>query len=115
MVTRKVDAASRSSIPDEWDEFRRKDKIESWTYFVDNIQTCDIVSSNDLCVTFDSQKSFVILSSFKGEHVLFSVHISSDFNVKAFYLRTPVKIRDLLGYQCRLQFFSELDLDLDHS
>ena len=50
--SRKVDSASRSAIPDEWEEFRRKDKIESWNHFMDNMSTSDLISSNNLCVTY---------------------------------------------------------------
>ena len=47
---RKADAASRSTIPDELEEFQQMDKLGTWEEFVIALPTSDVVCVTTICV-----------------------------------------------------------------
>lgn len=102
--------ASRSAIPDELEQFNKADKIDNFQALVDGLDR--FLSSNSVKFHVLMNKDFVHLTSFSDEnylHVMYSVRITLDLGVSGYHYNTQVSVRDLLGFQCKLERWSQLE------
>lgn len=103
---RQISAEARSRQEDELSEFERLDKIPDYSNFVSELTERGISH-----VHIIRKEESVHLLSFDStmRDIEFSVHVSSNFHVTAFHRQTKVPLRDLLGFQCKLQRWSQLE------
>lgn len=111
--SRRVSSAARSTKKDELDDFEISDKIpKDFKIFIESVR-------QRISVTDCSYRDFHVIETDNGcellqlqnfSSVVVRISISSDFSVIAYHKNTKVSsIRCLLGYQCKLERFSQLE------
>ena len=109
-VNERLSFVNRSAIPDELEEFNKADKIGDFQSLVDGID--QFLSSCSVKFHVLKETNFIHLISFSDEnflHVLYSVRITSNLGVRGYHCNTKVSVKDVLGLQCKLERWSQLD------
>lgn len=107
MKRRKVDSESRNRQEDQLSDFERLDKLPAWSSFLEQLPKSTVVLNHQLaCIT---EPDGVNLLTLKGGVVQLAVTIKDTFAVQAKSYQTTVPIRDLLGFQWRIERWLQLD------
>jgi hypothetical protein len=102
----------RSSRPDELDSFNKADRIGDFQSFIDGIDKFILSLGSGVKLYVLREKDFVHLVSLSDEnflHTLYSVRINSNITVSGYHCTSPVSIKDILGFQYRLERWSQLE------
>lgn len=106
---RKIAADTRNCQPDEISVFIAKDKLpDVWSIFLSSLGHQGSVSGNNL-QTVVTDHGIALISFSRTLEIIFTITISRDMKVKAKISETIVSIRDLLGFQHKLQRWSQLE------
>ena len=104
---RGITSRQRTEIEDELIAFDNEDRIISWSVFKNDITRSNSILNNKLCpVIFEN---CVKLYYIVDDQTDFVIQITGDFKVSAKRSHSPIVIRDLLGYQCCLERWSQLE------
>ena len=109
--SRRISFEIRSSQPDELEEFIKKDSFNSFEDLLDGLKYRDEFIKYSFQTVLDDGNLYLIKLDViqNSPEVQFYLRITKNFNVGAFRFNTAVPLRDLLGFQCRLTRFSQLD------
>ena len=110
---RRVISESRSTLPDELDTFLELDKIPSFIDFLKQLPQKDFIRNMDIDIVI--RPNFVRICKFAeySESLEFTIVIKSDYSVSAKRSNTVVAVSDLLGFQCHLAKWSQLEAVLN--
>lgn len=98
---------NRNSIPDEMNKFLMEDSISNWEHFQSELGNSYAISRHGLLHRNNDEDS-ELFSIIQGKIVL-SVVIKKNFSVQLMRYNTPINVRNLLGYQCKLERWSQLE------
>ena len=100
-------SSERNALPDEISAFEESDKIPNMNALTAELKL-RYLSLGFHLIEQDCQLTLVKFSE-NIRSIYCSVTIKSDFSVFAFHRNTDVYLRDLLGFQCKLERWSQLD------
>ena len=104
---RRILLTDRGACKDELDEFLVKDRIPAWNEFKVQLKASKIVTEHDFIVLQTPDILLVHIDA-TGE-VDMKIKIDDRFAVSSFKWHTPVSVRDLLGFQQNLKYWSQLE------
>ena len=86
------------------------DQIRSWDHLILHCQSLGLLDH-------ENQTGITIFSLHEPQNqppsISFSINIAFDFKVISFKNQTKVPIRDILGFTCKLERFSQLETMID--
>ncbi|MEL7309577.1 MAG: hypothetical protein AAGK05_18140, partial [Pseudomonadota bacterium] len=104
---RNISLEKRGSHFDEIDTFNAKDKLPEWDEFCASLPFTNSVKELQLVVQVMSSSNIIL--KINETTVEYSVVVDQNFSVCAKKRNTVVGIRDLLGFQQKLERYSQLD------
>jgi len=105
---RRVLLETRSTYADELESFNAADKIpQEWSVFLASVGKQAAVSGNNL-QTIAADEGIVLVSFSRSLDITYSIAITREFNVKAKVSATKVSTRHILGFQHKLERWSQL-------
>ncbi len=108
MRNRRVLLETRNAYPDELESFNAADKIpQEWSVFLASVGKQAAVSGNNL-QTIVTDEGIVLVSFSRSLDITYSIAITREFNVKAKVSATTVSTRHILGFQHKLERWSQL-------
>lgn len=107
LAEKKLSLSVRSAVPDEYEEFNNQDIIKSWEDLKKNIAQCDAVRNLNCFVQVD--KDSIDLYYLCNKRIEVTVIIDSSFCAKVKHFNTSVDVRRLLGFQCHLERWSQIE------
>ncbi len=116
MDNRGVSLEKRSALPDELGQFVEMNNIPAeFDSFVNSLRCRDDFGEYMSSVTKDGLHIFNFDSTCSPPVIMSSVVVTKNFNVTAFQQNTAVQCGDLLGFQYRLQKWSQLHAILNRT
>ena len=111
MKERKISLEQRGAQLDEMDAFNEKDKLPTWDEFRASIHSINSVIELQLLVQVTS--SSITIVKINETTIEYSVVIDQSLSIRAKKKNTDVNIKDLLGFQQKLERYSQLDAILN--
>lgn len=103
-----MSSSQRNVFPDELSSFMERDTIPtSMDEFIEKCKSTCLITDHKPVMYCDVDNFFI---SFIHESVVYArVIVHPNFSVSCFSYNTKVNVRDLLGYQCKLEKWSQLE------